>query len=44
MTAVLHRDEARLRLLIDDLKHLFPIVLSNARARATTKRRPKVNR
>src|SRR6185436_7953355 len=39
MTAVLHRDDARLRDLIDDFKTLFPTVLTNA----TTKRR-KVTR
>ena len=39
MTAVLHRDESRLRDLIDDFKTLFPMVLTNA----TTKRR-KVTR
>src|SRR5262245_49702193 len=39
MTAVLHRDEARLRDLVDDFKMLFPTVLTNA----TVKRR-KVTR
>lgn len=41
MTAVLHKDETRLALLIDDFKTLFPTVLTNA---ATTKKRTKVNR
>jgi AcrR family transcriptional regulator len=40
MTAVLHRDEARLRLLVDDLKQMFPTVLSNA----TTKRAKRITR
>lgn len=35
MTAVLHKDDGRLRDLIDDFKTLFPAVLTNA----TTKRR-----
>lgn len=35
MTAVLHKDDGRLRDLIDDFKTLFPTVLTNA----TTKRR-----
>ena len=35
MTAVLHKDDERLRELIDDFKTLFPTVLTNA----TTKRR-----
>ncbi|MDB4958606.1 MAG: putative transcriptional regulator of the TetR family [Myxococcales bacterium] len=35
MTAVLHKEDARLRDLIDDFKTLFPTVLTNA----TTKRR-----
>ena len=35
MTAVLHKDDGRLRELIDDFKVLFPTVLTNA----TTKRR-----
>ncbi|HEY5945294.1 MAG TPA: helix-turn-helix domain-containing protein [Kofleriaceae bacterium] len=39
MTAVLHKDDGRLRDLIDDFKTLFPTVLTNA----TTKRR-KVTR
>jgi AcrR family transcriptional regulator len=39
MTAVLHRDDNRLRDLVDDFKTLFPTVLTNA----TTKRR-KVTR
>jgi AcrR family transcriptional regulator len=40
MTAVLHKDEARLRDLIEDFKALFPAVLTQA----TTKRRNKVTR
>jgi AcrR family transcriptional regulator len=40
MSTVLHRDEARLRELIDDFKTLFPTVLTNA----TTKRRKQVTR
>lgn len=40
MSAVLHKDEARLRELIDDFKMVFPTVLTNA----TTKRRNKVAR
>ncbi len=40
MTAVLHKNDERLRELIDDFKVLFPTVLSNA----TTKRRNKVTR
>jgi AcrR family transcriptional regulator len=36
MTAVLHKEDARLRELIDDFKALFPTVLTQA---ATTKRR-----
>ena len=41
MSAVLHKDEARLKDLIDDLKTLFPTVLTNA---ATTKKRTKVTK
>lgn len=41
MSAVLHKDDGRLRDLIEDFKTLFPAVLSNA---ATTKRRTKVTR
>jgi AcrR family transcriptional regulator len=41
MTAVLHKDETRLALLIEDFKTLFPTVLTNA---ATTKKRTKVTR
>jgi len=41
MTAVLHKDETRLTLLIDDFKALFPTVLTNA---ATTKKRKQVTR
>ena len=37
MTAVLHKDDARLRDLMDDFKALFPTVLTNA----TTKRRKR---
>jgi AcrR family transcriptional regulator len=33
MSSVLHRDEARLRELIDDFKTLFPTVLTNAQAK-----------
>lgn len=40
MSTVLHKDEGRLRELIDDFKTLFPTVLTNA----TTKRRNKVTR
>jgi len=40
MTAVLHKNDERLRDLIDDFKALFPMVLSNA----TSKRRNKVIR
>ena len=40
MSTVLHKDEGRLRELIDDFKTLFPTVLTNA----TTKRRNKVAR
>jgi AcrR family transcriptional regulator len=42
MTAVLHRDESRLRDLIDDLKLMFPTVLSNATT--TNGKRRKVNK
>lgn len=38
MTGVLHKDDARLRDLIDDWKVLFPTVLANAGSRST---RPK---
>jgi AcrR family transcriptional regulator len=38
MTAELHKDEVRLDSLVDDLKALFPTVLTNAAA--TPKRRP----
>ena len=38
MTAVLHKEDARSRELIDDLKTLFPTVLTNA----TTKRRTRM--
>jgi len=41
MTAVLHKDEARLRDIIEDFKTLFPTVLTNA---ATTKRRSPASR
>jgi len=41
MTAVLHKDEARLRDIIEDFKTLFPTVLTNA---ATTKRRTPASR
>jgi AcrR family transcriptional regulator len=41
MTAVLHKDETRLGVLIEDFKALFPTVLTNA---ATTTKRRKVNR
>lgn len=40
MSTALHKDEGRLRELIDDFKTLFPTVLTNA----TTKRRNKVTR
>ncbi len=43
MSAVLHKDEARIDDLIDDWKTLFPTVLTNAAA-ATTKRQTKVKR
>jgi AcrR family transcriptional regulator len=39
MTAVLHKDDARLRDLIDDWKVLFPTVLANAGARASRRKR-----
>jgi AcrR family transcriptional regulator len=38
MTAVLHREDARLRDLIDDFKALFPTVLTTAATKRTTKR------
>ncbi|MBA3465555.1 MAG: TetR/AcrR family transcriptional regulator [Deltaproteobacteria bacterium] len=41
MSAVLHKDEARIDDLIDDWKNLFPTVLTNA---AATTKRPKVKR
>jgi AcrR family transcriptional regulator len=41
MTAVLHKDDGRLRELIDDFKTLFPTVLTNA---ATKKRTGKVSK
>ncbi len=40
MSAVLHKDDGRLRELIEDFKTLFPAVLDNS----TTKRRTKVTR
>ncbi len=40
MTAVLHKDDGRLRDLIDDFKAMFPTVLTNA----TTKRRKQVTK
>src|SRR3954471_20058487 len=42
MTGVLHKDETRLGLLIDDFKALFPTVLTNAAT--TTKKRKQVTR
>ena len=45
MTAVLHKDDARLRELIEDFKALFPAVLATAATAATStasaKRKPK---
>ena len=41
MSAVLHKDEARIDDLIEDWKTLFPTVLTNA---AATTKRPKVKR
>ena len=38
MSAVLHKDDARLRELIDDFKMLFPTVLTNATTNRRTKR------
>ena len=40
MSAVLHKDDGRIRDLIEDFKTLFPTVLTNA----TTKRRTKVTK
>jgi hypothetical protein len=43
MTSVLHED-ARLEVLIEDFKTLFPMVLNNAATAPKTKKTPKVPR